>query len=256
MNKAMELYNNGTVKMEHIPDGFSLNKSQRMQVDAIKNKTTFIDEEKIIDFIDSVSFPAYFFDFETLMPAVPFWDKTKPYQQIPFQYSLHYKDNRNSSSEHYEYLATSDGTDPRIALAEQLIKDTKRPGDIWVYNISFERSRLLEMARDLPQFNEYLIAIVNRLRDLMIPFQQKLYYSAKMEGRHSIKKVLPALVPDMNYDDLDIKEGGTASNTFEAMLTGTYNGDIEKTRKALLEYCKLDTYAMVKLLDKLCELAT
>ena len=256
MVKAMELYMNGIIKMEDIPESHPLNRSQRMQVNAVKNDKTYTEHKKITEFIDTVNFPAYFFDFETLMPAVPVWDKTKPYQQLPFQYSIHYRIDREHETEHYEHLAIANGTDPRLALTKQLINDTKRPGDIWVYNISFERSRLMEMARDLPQYADELKKIVRRLRDLMIPFQQKLVYTAEMEGRHSIKKILPAMVPEMNYDDLEINEGGTASNTFEAMVSGSFNGDVEKTRTALLEYCKLDTYAMVKLLDKLFELAT
>jgi hypothetical protein len=256
MVKAMELYMNGIIKMEDIPNSHPLNRSQRMQVNAVKNGKTYTEHKKITEFINTVNFPAYFFDFETLMPAVPVWDKTKPYQQLPFQYSIHYRADRDHETEHYEHLAIANGTDPRLALTEQLINDTKRPGDIWVYNISFERSRLMEMARDLPQHADELMEITTRLRDLMIPFQQKLVYSAEMEGRHSIKKILPAMVPEMTYDGLEINEGGTASNTFEAMVSGNFNGDVEKTRKALLEYCKLDTYAMVKLLDKLFELAT
>ena len=93
--------------------------------------------------------------------------------------------------------------------------------------------------------------IVNRLKDLMIPFQQKWYYTPEMRGSYSIKSVLPALIPDLSYNDLDIKEGGTASNTFLSMVNGTFEGDVEETRKQLLEYCKLDTYAMVRILDKL-----
>ena len=85
----------------------------------------------------------------------------------------------------------------------------------------------------------------------MIPFQQKWYYTPEMRGRYSIKSVLPALVPELSYNDLDIKEGGTASNTFLSMVNGTFEGDVEKTRKQLLEYCKMDTQAMVKILDVL-----
>jgi len=98
-----------------------------------------------------------------------------------------------------------------------------------------------------------LSGIVNRLKDLMIPFQQKWYYTPEMRGSYSIKYVLPALVPELSYDDLDIKEGGTASNTFLSMVNETFEGDAQKTRRQLLEYCELDTYAMVRILDKLRE---
>ena len=85
----------------------------------------------------------------------------------------------------------------------------------------------------------------------MTPFQQKWYYTPEMKGSYSIKLVLPALVPELSYDDLSIKEGGTASNTFLSMVNGTFEGDVKETRRQLLQYCELDTYAMVKILEKL-----
>lgn len=104
-----------------------------------------------------------------------------------------------------------------------------------------------------PQYSNELRGIVNRLKDLMIPFQQKWYYTPEMRGRYSINYVLPALVPKLSYNDLDIKEGGAASNTFLSVVNGTFEGDDEKTRNQLFEYCKLDTYAMVKILEKLLQ---
>ena len=104
-----------------------------------------------------------------------------------------------------------------------------------------------------PQYSNDLKGVVNRLKDLMIPFQQKWYYTPEMKGSYSIKYVLPALVTELSYDDLEIKEGGTASNTFLSMVNGTFEGDLEETRRQLLEYCQLDTFAMVKILEKLCQ---
>ena len=124
-------------------------------------------------------------------------------------------------------------------------------GDILVYNIGFERGKLNDLIEVFPEFSNKLSGIVNRLKDLMIPFQQKWYYTPEMRGSYSIKYVLPALVPELSYDDLDIKEGGTASNTFLSMVNETFEGDAQKTRRQLLEYCELDTYAMVRILDKL-----
>ena len=209
---------------------------------------TFLSE----DFLKTVKYPMYFFDFETIMPAVPKWNKTKPYQQIPFQYSLHYQATEHSEVQHSEFLAETKGAkDPRIALIEQLIRETKEPGQIWVYNIGFERARLTEIARDLPKYRKAALAIADRLVDLMTPFQQRLYYAPDMDGRYSIKKVLPALVPELSYGDLEIQEGGTASAIFESMISGTFEGNAATTREHLLEYCKLDTLAMVRILEKL-----
>ena len=109
------------------------------------------------------------------------------------------------------------------------------------------------MIEAFPQYILELSGIVDRLKDLMTPFQQKWYYTPEMRGSYSIKSVLPALVPELSYNDLDIKEGGTASNTFLSMVNETFEGDAQKTRRQLLEYCELDTYAMVKILEKLLQ---
>ncbi len=250
--KDWELYNEGVYSLEDVPTDYPLNEKQRMQVSGYKTGKIHINKKGIKDFLSTIKHPMYFFDFETIMPAVPMWDNSKPYQQIPFQYSMHYQGVAGGTLEHYEFLAEIEAAkDPRIAMIEQLIKETQRPGDIWVYNIGFERARLTEIARDLPKYNDAALAIADRLRDLMKPFQQKLYYTPDMDGRYSIKKVLPALVPEMNYDALEIQEGGTASATFESMISGTFKGDVLTTRRHLLEYCKMDTFAMVKILEKL-----
>lgn len=110
-----------------------------------------------------------------------------------------------------------------------------------------------EVKESFPEYSNELRGIVNRLKDLMIPFQQKWYYTPEMRGSYSIKSVLPALVLKLSYNDLEIKEGGTASNTFLSMVNETFEGDVEETRKLLLEYCELDTFAMVKILEKLLQ---
>ncbi len=253
--KEWDLYKKGIYAMEDIPDDYPLNKNQRLQVNGWKHGKTHIDKQGIKEFLKTVRYPMYFFDFETIRPIVPMWNNSVPFQQVPFQYSLHYQGRKNSKLQHFEFLAEHEGAkDPRIALLEQLIEETKKPGDIWVYNIGFERARMNEFAKYFPKYKKEALAIADRLRDLIIPFQQKLYYTPEMDGHHGLKYVLPALVPDLSYNDLEIQEGGTASVTFDAMISGTFDGDVEKTRTELLEYCKLDTYAMVRIMEKLRKL--
>ncbi len=141
--------------------------------------------------------------------------------------------------------------DPRIGFINQLIKDCGTTGDIIVYNVGFEKGKLHDLIKVFPQHKKEIQAIIDRLVDLMIPFQKRWYYTPEMKGRYTIKYVLPALVPELSYSDLEISEGGTASNTFTEMVTGTFKGDITKTRNDLLEYCKLDTFAMVRIFEKL-----
>ncbi len=252
-DKKFDLYNQGLVTLDQIDLGKTdLNPNQVLQVQSEVNGTTHIDVEEIRNFTNGLNYPLYFLDFETIGPAVPKYDGSRPYQQLVFQYSLHIQENSTSVIEHREYLADP-SQDPRIGFIEQLIQDCGTSGDILVYNIGFERGKLNDLIEVFPKYSYELRRIVNRLKDLMIPFQQKWYYTPEMRGSYSIKYVLPALVPELSYNDLEIKEGGTASNTFLSMVNGTFEGDVEETRRQLLEYCKLDTYAMVKILEKLLQ---
>ena len=134
-----------------------------------------------------------------------------------------------------------------------MIKDCGTTGDVLVYNIGFERGKLEDLAALFPIKAIEINAIIARLKDLMLPFQKKWYYTYKMKGSYSIKKVLPALVPEFDdgYSSLTISDGGTASLVYAQMTDGTYNGDYEAARKDLLAYYELDTLAMVKILEQL-----
>ena len=249
-DKKFELFNSGIIKINEVPEDYKFSASQRLQVDSEISKKTFIDKKGIKNFLDSLSYPLYFMDFETFMPAVPLYDTSRPYQQIPFQYSLHYQEDYQGELKHFEFLA--DGkTDPRIPFIENLLKDTEGAGDILVYNQSFEMSRLKEIVRDFPQYANDIEERLTRIKDLMLPFQKKYYYKPEMKGSYSIKYVLPALVPGMSYDSLPIAEGGAAMNAFESLIYESGPKIIQKTRKNLLEYCKMDTLAMVEIFNKL-----
>lgn len=247
--KKFDLYSRGIVRFEDITEDVVLNDNQQLQVTSYLNKTDHIDKEGIREFLKNISHPIYFLDFETFMPAIPLYDQSRPYQQIPFQYSLHYKKKRTSEAQHFEFLAFPDG-DPRIPFIEQLLKETKAPGDILTYNQAFEKTRLKELAADFPKYANDLEERISRIKDLMTPFMQKLYYRPSMNGSYSIKSVLPALIPELSYDDLAIGNGGDASVSFEQMIYDKVN-DHSELRNNLLEYCKLDTFAMVKILEHL-----
>nr|WP_318530206.1 DUF2779 domain-containing protein [Campylobacter sp. IFREMER_LSEM_CL908] len=173
--------------------------------------------------------------------------------QIPFQYSLHiaYKDKL----EHKEFLSEC-GIDPRYELVRNLINDIPKDVCVLSYNASFEKGVIRNLALAFPKFCEHLLNIEKNIKDLMIPFQNKDYYHYKMQGSYSIKKVLPALIPDMEqaYKNLNlIHNGSEAMQSFEAMQNMSEN-ERKSYHQALLEYCKLDTLAMVKILKHLEEL--
>jgi len=246
--KKFELYNNGVTVFEDIDlQRTALNPDQVLQVTSEIDRTSYINRPKIKNFIDDLQYPLYFLDFETMGTAIPIFDNSRPYQQLVFQYSLHIQ-NEADEVTHHEYLAEANpDIDPREAFIKQLITDCGDTGNIIVYNISFERTKLMDLIAVYPKYENDINKIISRLVDLMIPFQKKWYYTPEMKGSYSIKAILPALIPELSYQDLDIKEGGTASTIFGQMVHGTFDGDTEKTRRDLLAYCKLDTLAMVEI---------
>lgn len=250
LTKKYDLYRSGIIKLKDIPNDVNLPKNAKLQVEVYKSKKDLIDKKAIKEFLSDLNYPIYFMDFESFQPAVPMFDNSRPYQQIPFQYSLHFKKNKKSKVEHYEFLADT-GIDPRIKFIENLLRDTKSEGDILTYNKSFEVLRLKEVAEAFPKYKTEIEERINRVKDLMMPFQKKYYYTYKMQGSYSIKSVLPALIPELSYESLEINEGGLASTAYESLYYETDLMKIAETRNNLLQYCKMDTFAMVKLLEKL-----
>lgn len=251
--KKFELYRAGILRIEDIPKDYPLNEKQKLQVDSQASKETFIDKNAIREFLNELKYPLSYLDFETIMPAVPLFDYSRPYQQIVFQYSLHYKQNPEAALQQFSFLADAKAGDPRKFFIEQLLKQIDKKGSIVVYNRAFEATRLKELAEIFPERACEIQQIIDRFVDLMRPFQRKQYYSDEMEGSYSIKYVLPALIPDLKYDDLAIGDGSTASASFENLMYEIDETKIADTRKHLHEYCKLDTLAMVRIVGKLNE---
>jgi len=217
--KKFELYNQDIITFDQLNlDTASLNETQMMQVISELEGKTFIDKENINRFVKNLNYPIYHLDFETMGPAVPIYNNTRPYQQMVFQYSLHIQDEDGTIA-HTAYLAEAlPNKDPRDAFVKQLIQDCGKRGDILVYNIGFERGKLHDLIPLYPAYKNAIIDIIARLKDLMIPFQQKWYYTPAMKGSYSIKSVLPALVPELTYKDLEIQNGGSASSIFVQMV--------------------------------------
>ncbi|MEI6697249.1 MAG: DUF2779 domain-containing protein [Bacteroidota bacterium] len=209
-------------------------------------------QSEVKAFVEKVQYPLCHLDFETIMPAIPMFDESRPYQQITFQYSLHSQEIKGGEIKHDYYLAENDlNIDPRKGLIKQMIEQTKNAKTIFVYYIGFEGARMNEMKKDFPEYAMELDSIKERLVDLIIPFKQKFYRTETMEGSSSIKKVLPALCPELSYNELEIGNGMAASNSFLDLYYCDDKEVIKKTRENLLKYCHLDTLAMVKIFDVL-----
>lgn len=253
-DKKWELYKRGILRFEDIPPGFNLNDRQWQQVVSELKGDLQINIPVIKRFLDSLTYPLYFVDFESFQPSIPLFDHSRPYQQIVFQYSLHIQESVDAELKHKSFLAESDGSDPRLPFIRQLIADIGEQGDILVFNRSFEASRLNEIAATFPEFKFPISNITSRIKDLMEIFQKRYYYVPEMKGSYSIKQVLPALVPGFSYKELAIGDGGSASHAFMSLVSETDGDKIRTTRENLLEYCKLDTMAMVEILKVLQKL--
>ncbi len=252
LEKKFKLYYDGVIRLEDIPGEYPLSRGYKIQVDAYNKNLDHIENEEISNSLMDLAYPLYYLDFEGLYNlAIPVFDNSRPYQQIPFQYSLHVQHEKGGEVNHYEFLANTD-SEPRIPFIENLLSNLGSSGSIIVFNKNYEATRLKEIARDFPQYADSIQPILTRIWDLMKIFQSKYYYTPTMKGSYSIKDVLPALVPDLSYKHLEIQDGGTASDQFLVMVQNV-NSDKSYTeiKNNLLKYCELDTFAMVKLLEKL-----
>ena len=255
--KAIKHYKQGQISYNDLMfDGGITNAKQlRQMLHQISEQKPDIDKDGIRDFLDTLSYPIYFLDFETTQAVIPEYEGIKPYQQIPFQYSLHYIEYEGGPLLHKEFLAES-GTDPRRAIAERLCEDIPQNVCVTAYNKGFECGRIKELAATFPDLSDHLMNIQSNIKDLLTPFQSGYYYNKAMGGSFSIKSVLPALFPDdpaLDYHNLEqIHNGGEAMSIFPKIKNMSPD-EAEETRYNLLQYCKLDTYAMVKVWEKLQE---
>lgn len=249
---ALEFYKRGIINLEDIPQNDIPAHAQR-QVKAYLEKGTYIDKKSIKEFLGTIWYPIAFLDFETFMSAVPPFDYVKPYEQIPFQYSLHVQKDKNEELEHYKYLAEPN-IDPRKTLIEKLISEIPKGSCVVAYNMAFEKRILNRLAEVFPQHEKAICRITDNMMDLMVPFKNQAFYSWQMMGSYSLKAVLPVLVPELSYDELEVGDGGMAMDAYFKMCNSNKEEEINNIRRALFEYCHLDTLAMVKLLDRLREM--
>ena len=251
----LKYYRQGMITYEDIKDE-QLTAVRRIQVDSALNNQPHIESGKIKRFVESLPYPLYFLDFETMQLAVPQFEGTKVYQQITFQYSLHIIEKEGGELIHKEHLGIS-GSDTRRALAEQLCKDIPMNVCTLAYNKAFECTRIKELAEWFPDLAEHLMNIHDNIKDLLVPFAAGQYYLPSMGGSFSIKRVLPSLFPNdpsLDYHNLDskVQNGSDAMNIFPQIQFMSPE-EQKQARTALLNYCCLDTLAMVRVWEKLKE---
>ena len=240
----------GVTKLKDIPLSLIDNEKQRWQLEALEKGEPIIDKEKIKKFLSKLEYPLYFFDYETLSSCVPYFDGTKPYQQIPFQYSLHVIDSPGGELKHMGYLQ-ADSTNPAEPLSKTLKEQIGEKGSVIAWNMSFEKKCNTALGNMVPEYKEFYKDINARMADLMIPFSKGYYIDYNFGGSASIKSVLPVLVPELSYKELGIQEGGNAQRSWMDAVLYQKRSDKDQVLKDLDEYCKLDTFAMVEIFNLL-----
>jgi len=245
--RKFELFHQGKSHyrdLQHLP----LSPAQRLQINTALSGKPHVELQPLADFIHSAAYPLHFLDFETMQDAIPKLPRQRPYQQIPFQYSLHIL-QRDGQLEHREYLA-DECADPRPLVAAQLLQDMGGQGSIVAHSQSTEIAAINTLANACPELAAALRPLTARFIDLLTPFRGLMYYHPDFNGRFSIKSILPAMFPDdpeADYQQLDVQDGRMAMSVYASLAQMDDAEERQQTRAALRAYCRLDTLAMVKI---------
>ncbi len=251
--KGYDLINGGILDIKKLPASMKLSGAQAIQVDAVRLGKPFISRKEITEFLGGLEYPLYFLDFETIQPAIPLYDGSRPYQQVPFQFSLHVQERKGGKVKYFGFLG--DGrSDPRPGLLRQLKPLLGASGSIVAYNAPFEQRCLRELAGAFKSYESWWNRLEPRFVDLLAPFRAFHYYHPKQFGSASIKMVLPALCGS-GYEGYAIAEGGEASQAYLDLTMGKLSAEeVRKVRTDLERYCGRDTEAMVQIVENLGEL--
>jgi predicted RecB family nuclease len=254
-NAAKELEEMSIESICDIPDDFELTDVQRRAATCVQTGEPWYDIEGLQTTLAGLKDPIFFMDFETVNPAIPRFTGMRPYDHLPFQWSVHVQRAPEAKPEHFEFLAT-DGRDPRCEFITSLCEPLGESGAIVVYNAGFESQRLAELATRLPEYAARIENIKSRLWDLLPIVRNHVYHPA-FGGSYSLKAVLPALVPKMTYEGMEVANGQDAGLVWESLVSGGLDRDeCDRIMKALLNYCGQDTLALVKLVTKLRSIST
>ncbi len=252
-NTVAKLVALGVQSIHEIPESYPLSGRLRRACDSVQMGEPWYSPE-IKEELSKLTYPLYFADFETVNPALPRFAGMRPYEQIPFQWSVHVQRQPGAAPEHFEFLAT-DRSDPRQAFISALCDALGDGGSIVVYSQQFESQRLSDLASWLPEFSGRITKIQRRLWDLLPIIRNHVYHPA-FGGSYSLKSVLPALVPEMSYAGMEVSEGKAAGIVWESLIASDCEeAKRQRKRNALLDYCGQDTLALLKLTHKLMSTA-
>lgn len=242
--KLLDLIDNGIYSIEDISDDTKYSEIQQNQIKVQKTGTKLIDKEAIAKELNSLHFPIHFIDYETYAAAIPRHDGHSPYTQIPFQFALYVLESPDEEPKLLEFIYT-DSENPDAHFVNAMREHIGDEGSIIVWYEPFEATRNKELAERLPEMRDFLESVNNRIYDLMDIFAHQHYVDKGFLGKSSIKNVLPIIEPSLSYKELDIQNGGSASEMWNRLHTEELSeSERSKIASSLKEYCGLDAYAM------------
>ena len=245
------LWHSGARAVQDLPEDFDLPDSQLIQAQILKDSRIDLNELRLRQWLDGLSWPLYFLDYETYAPVIPKAVGYKPYERMVFQFSCHRLDHKDATPEHSEFVVTESVSNLPL-LPEQLQKHIGSQGDIIVWNEAFEKECNDLLGRKYPDCRKFFEEINARIKDLMLVFKDLVYVDYRFKGSYSLKNVLPVLVPDMTYDTLSIQNGQIASVLWnKIVIEHDHHYNSNQVLSDLRDYCRLDTLAMVRILAKL-----
>jgi len=243
--KAADLRNQGIVDIRDIPPDFPLNAKQTQHAQVVRSGQAQVDKTAIGDWLSGLDYPLYFLDYETFGPALPLFPGYQPYEQVVFQYSLYTLTSPEAEPKHHACLITSQ-EDPEPPMAADLVRHLGPEGTVLVWYAPFEKGRNTGLARHCPEQADALLGINDRIQDLMLPFSSGWFIHPDFHGSASLKAVLPVLCPELDYTDLQIRDGQQAMLTWFRLQQGEFSPEEEaQIRENMLAYCQRDTYGMV-----------
>lgn len=240
----------GISNFSDLPTEFLSSSRMKAQMEANKTQSSYIQKEEFLHFMDGIQYPLFFFDIEAYQPAIPVFNGTTPFQAIPFLFSLHYKASKDAPLEAYEYI-TYPGEDGREKFLKEFIRFTNHPGQILVFNTLLEKGILYQLGKLYPAYAKEVKDRMHRMVDLEMPFKKDWFYHHNMQGGYSMKSILPALVENMSYNNMNVKDGVDAMVIYQQLIFETDENKKTKVLNDLISYCRMDTLGLVYVYEEL-----
>lgn len=228
----------------------TLNERQTIIIQSYQTQQIHLNVERLQAFTNALQFPAYYFDIEAFQPAIPIFKNTKPYERVPFLYSLHYKESAESELKHICYISPV-GSDDRINFIEHFLNATQNTGQILVFNTLMEKGILFRMMHDFPQYKKDILERINRIIDIEIPFKEMYYYHPNQQGSFSLKAIGNAMLQRNEFSKSIVKDGEEAMALYNELFYWENKQDINDKLQQLKTYCYTDTYVLYEIVEAL-----